>query len=274
LYPLEPDAIFSSVPPQRSMIRLLQGPSEVGGTKAQRSPQFRINQLSDSVEDDMMSRPVRTLATTVIFLSYLAAGRAHAGGVLDQSNVVNTFIFDAAVASEVSRGQTFTVGLAGLLSQVNLEIYQSPNTIGSPTFEILGTTGGVPDNTKVLYTTTIPLSDIPIFANPPPGAFPLTSVDVSSAGIMVTPGEVLALTLSRDVVGVPPWLLWRQGIGGYTGGNSYDSIPPGSPWTIDGSYEGGFQTFVSAVPEPSAIVLALIGVGCLVRPLRKMTKKE
>ena len=72
----------------------------------------------------MMRGPRRILATTAVFLCSLAAGRAHAGGVLDQSNVVSTFTFDAAVVSEVSRGQTFTVGLAGELSQVNLEIYK------------------------------------------------------------------------------------------------------------------------------------------------------
>ncbi len=74
---------------------------------------------------------------------------------------------------------TFTVGLAGILSQVNLEIYQSTNTTVAPTFEILGTTGGVPDNTKVLYQTTIPLSAIPTFDTPPTTAFTMTSVDVS-----------------------------------------------------------------------------------------------
>lgn len=223
----------------------------------------------------MMRRPRRILATTAVFLCSLAAGRAHAGGVLDQSNVVSSFIFDAAVVDQVSRGQTFTVGLAGELSQVNLEIYKSTNTVVDPTFEILGTTGGVPDDTKVLYQATIPLSDIPTFDTPPTGAVPMTSVDVSSAGIVVTPGEVLALTLSRNGPGGPPWLLWRQGIGGYAGGNSYDSIPPGSPWTVDGSYEGGFQTFVSpqSVPEPSSVVMLLIGVGCVVGPLRQRVKK-
>jgi hypothetical protein len=234
--------------------------------------QFRTHRLSISIEDDMLKGPGRTLATTAMILCSLAAGRAHAGGVLDQSNVVSTFTFDAAVVSEVSRGQTFTVGLAGLLSQVNLEIYQSTGTTVDPTFEVLGTTGGVPDNTKVLYQTTIPLSDIPIFDTPPSGAVPFTSVDVSSAGIIVTPGEVLALTLSRNAPGNPPWLLWRQGVGGYSGGNSYDSIPPGSPWTIDDPYEGGFQTFVASVPEPSSIVLVLIGVGCVVGPLRRRLK--
>jgi hypothetical protein len=215
----------------------------------------------------------RALVAIAVMLYAAGAGTAFAGGgILDQSNVVNTFTFDAAVVTEVSRGQTFTVGLAGILSQVNLEIYQSTNTVVAPTFDILGTTGGVPDNSKVLFQTIIPLADIPIFDTPPTTAFPLTSVDVSSAGIVVTPGEVLALTLSRDAPGNPPWLLWRQGIGGYSRGNSYDSIPPGAPWTIDATYEGGFQTFVS-VPEPSTVVLGLISVACfVVIPLRLRAK--
>jgi len=217
----------------------------------------------------------RILAFTAIFLWAVAVAEANAGGMLDQSNVVSTFTFDAAVVSEVSRGQTFTVGLAGVLSEVDLEIYKSTNTVVDPTFEIVGTTGGVPDDTKLLYQTTIPLSSIPTFDTPPTGAFTLTPVDVSSADIVVTPGEVLAVTLSRNAPGNPPWLLWRQGIGGYTRGDSYDSIPPGAPWTIDSPYEGGFQTFVSsAVPEPSAVVLVLIGLSSLAVPLRQELKRR
>jgi hypothetical protein len=201
-------------------------------------------------------------------LCFLAAGPARAGGTLDQSNVVSTFNFDAAMVEEVSRAQTFTVGIAGLLSQVNLEIYQSTGTTVDPTFEILGTTGGVPDSTKPLFTTTIPLSIVPIFDTPPTGTVPMTSIDVSSAGILVTPGEVLSLALSRAAFGSPPWLLWRYGIGGYAGGDAYFSAPPGSPWMVQNPYEAGFQTYVSAVPEPSTAVLALIGLGCLVLPVR------
>jgi hypothetical protein len=212
-----------------------------------------------------MIKLMRHPALSAIVLCLLAAGQSRAGGVLDQSNVVSTFNFDAAVVGPQSIGQTFTVGIAGLLSQINLEIYKSTNTVTDPTFNIEGTTGGAPDDTKVLYSTTIPLSSIPTFDTPPPGTVPMTSIDVSSANIVVTPGEILALTLSRvGTPGSPPWLLWRQGIGGYTGGNSYDSIPPGTPWTVDHSYEGGFQTFVSSasVPEPSTAILAVIGLGC------------
>jgi len=211
----------------------------------------------------------RLLAAVAICVFGLAIREASAGGTLDQSNVVNTFDFDAAVVSEVSRGQTFTVGLAGVLSQVNLEIYKSTNTIVDPTFEVVGTTSGAPDDSKVLFQTVIPLSAIPTFDTPPSGAIPMTSVDVSSADIVVTPGEVLGITLARNAQGSPPWLLWRQGIGGYTGGNSYDSIPPGSPWVVDSPYQGGFQTFVSTIPEPSAVILALIGVVSLAMPLRR-----
>ena len=211
-----------------------------------------------------MTKLARCRALPAIILCLLAAGQSRAGGVLDQSNVVNTFTFDAGVVGAVSRGQTFTVGIAGLLSEINLEIYKSTNTVIDPTFNIEGTTGGAPDDTKVLYSTTIPLSSIPTFDTPPTGTVPMTSIDVSGANIIVTPGEVLALTLSRvGSIGQPPWLLWRQGIGGYTGGNSYDSIPPGAPWTVDSPYEGGFQTFVSTtVPEPSTAILAVIGLGC------------
>jgi hypothetical protein len=248
------------------------GMSKYYGCRCDALPTIR----SPLKEDGIMKGSARILATTAILLCAVATEKANAGGTLDQSNVVSTFSFDAAVVSEVSRGQTFTVGLAGVLSEVDVEIYKSTNTIVDPTFEIVGTTGGVPDDTKLLYKTTIPLSSIPTFDTPPPGAFPLTPVDVSSAGIVVTPGEVLAITLARNAPGNPPWLLWRQGIGGYPGGSLYDSIPPGAPWTIFTPYEAGFQTFVSqsVVPEPSAVVLVLIGLGSVAVPFRLKFKRR
>jgi hypothetical protein len=148
-----------------------------------------------------------TLAATVAMIWLAGASEVRAGGTLDQSNVVSTFTFDAAPASSVSRAQTFTVGLSGLLSQVNLEIYKSTGTLVNPTVEILGTTNSTPDDAKLLFSTVVPLSIVPTFDSPRPGAFAMTSVDVSSAGIMVTPGEVLAIGLVSDSSGAPPMAL-------------------------------------------------------------------
>jgi hypothetical protein len=199
-----------------------------------------------------------------------ATRQARADLILDQSHVVPTFQGDFAVITVQSVAQTFTVGVAGELAQVDLQIYKNTGTIGDLVFSIRTTIGGVPnpDDSQSLFQTIIPLSAIPTIDNPflP---VPLTSIDVSSAGIAVTPGDVLALSLSRMGVGSPPWVLWRQSLDGtYPGGSTFTRASPLAPWTpaFGGNADGGFQTFVSVggvVPEPSSLILCLLG-GILV----------
>jgi hypothetical protein len=93
-------------------------------------------------------------------------------------------------------------------------------------------------------------------------------VDVSSAGIPVTPGEVLAIALFNPGPGTPPWTLWRTSAqNAYSRGTLFDSPDTGASWAPDGpgTADGGFQTFVntpaaSAVPEPASLTLLATGV--------------
>jgi hypothetical protein len=194
------------------------------------------------------------------------AGTANAGSLLDQSFVRSTFSADYTIYSLASISQTFTVGLAGLLSQVDLQIYKNTGATGDLTFEILATSGGVPvpDSTPPLFQTVIPLSSLPTIDDPNLNVH-LTSVEVSSAGIIVTPGEVLGLALrSPHSSGSPPWTAWRSGPDQYPRGAEYieqNNATSWSPLLFAGQgQDGGFQTWVASVPEPSSIVLLLPGL--------------
>jgi len=212
----------------------------------------------------------------VVGLAIGLAGQVRAGSVLDQSFVRSTFAADYTIYSQASISQTFTVGLSGLLSQVDLQIYKNTGATGDLTFEILATSGGVPvpDSNPPLFQTVISLSSLPTIDDPNLNV-PLTSVDVSSGGINVTPGEVLALALrSPNGSGVPPWTVWRSGPDQYPRGAEYieqNQATVWSPLTFAGQgQDGGFQTWVgTAVPEPSSIVLLVPGLLAIAIRWRK-----
>lgn len=215
-----------------------------------------------------MTRFHRVLFLSVTLIGFcLSPAQAKAALVLDQSHVVSTPTFDIAVVSSQSVAQTFTVGLQGILAQIDLQIAQSPNTVGDLLFSIRTVTGGVPnpDDGASLFQTTIPVSGLPIDNGL---AYPLTSIDVSSAGIAVTPGEMLAISLSRTGDASPPWVLWQEDKAVYSGGGPFTRSGTSGPWNSPSPTspvgQNGFQTFVNvtAVPEPSS--LALAGLGSLV----------
>jgi hypothetical protein len=211
---------------------------------------------------------MRTLARTLVLTAMLGltigtAGRAEAAFVLDQSYMaVPGQGFEAAIATIQSVAQSFTAGLAGQLAEVDVQIGQSTGTTGDDvTLTIRSVAGGVP--AAALFQKTIPLATIPglTFTS-------MTAVDVSAAGIMVNPGDLLAITLSRNAPGSPPWVLWQSNEAGYARGTGFTGNP--GAWTAQ-TYDFGFRTFVqtSAVPEPSSLALstlaAVAGLGYAAR---------
>ncbi len=185
--------------------------------------------------------------------------------LLDQSVVVNNYQGDLTIYSDRSYAQTFTVGLAGELSRVGFQVYRTTGATGDLTLQILSTDGGTPspNSTPPLFETIVPIGDLPTIDDPN-SAVPITLVDVSSANIAVTPGQVLAIALrSPNGSGSPPWTLWRMTADSYAGGSSFTQTINSTTWgpsTILGpGQDGGFQAYVNAVPEPSSLALVLIG---------------
>ncbi|MEM6394186.1 MAG: PEP-CTERM sorting domain-containing protein [Planctomycetota bacterium] len=165
--------------------------------------------------------------------------------------------------------QTFTVGVAGTLQTVELQVMR-----GEPLFpggvpnedvvvSILGTTpAGLPDFTQNLGSVSLPVSSIPAFDDFTTG--PYTAFDVSGLGIEVSPGDVFAIDVA-SATDPESYFVWDSEVDIYAGGIS----------TTLGVFDGffsdfpgrdlGFRTSV-LIPEPASLtLLALGGVALLSR---------
>jgi len=179
---------------------------------------------------------------------------------LDQSHIVNlSGGYSSYNVLDVFRyAQTFRVGIAGTLSQVDLQVSKSSSTISSPlTLSILTLAPNGSPGTVTLGTFTISPSEVPTVP------IPFTSqqvvpVDVSSANIPVQVGQSYALMLTSTLTQAS-----GQNYGFIT--KPADSYATGSGWrrpfgTWDSlGFDFGFQTYV-AVPEPGTLSLFILGM--------------
>jgi len=173
----------------------------------------------------------------------------------------------ATIDSATDRAQTFTVGLAGVLDRVGLQVVrEDASTTADLLFDIRNTSAGVPieSNATTLASLTIPASEVPLAL----GAGEFFSVDVISSAIAVNPGEVLAVVLSApDAATALNRYQW------FNGPNA-DDYPDGDPysrttgtWTLESS-DGGLQTLI-VFPEPPTSLSLLAGVGILLALARR-----
>lgn len=172
----------------------------------------------------------------------LAVARPAAGApILDQQAEVGQSA--AFGLSELTRAQTFTVGMDGVLHSVELLLRDS----ATRTFEIHATTGGVP----VLGST--PLASVSVaFAA---GFASWVAIDFSSFAIPVSVGDVLAIV---QPAALPVGGFWWAGGGGYAGGTLYSTndLSPGA-YVASPGLDFNFRTYVEA-PEPAAGLLVAV----------------
>ncbi len=199
----------------------------------------------------------------------LAAGRASAAVVLDQAYLDEggTFGFGGAAA------QTFTVGITGQLSRIELRL----GRIGSPNGNFFAYVRNAQDISTGpnLGALTVSRSSLPFPIQPNT----YIGLDFLSQDIHVNAGEQYAIIVdARDTPDVE-WGLGEtvqdsQGfpIGGYAGGHSMVGDSNGFnfvllPYNPSHSNVVGldynFRTFVQPIPEPSTPTLAVIAVSTL-----------
>lgn len=185
--------------------------------------------------------------------SYLASGlflalvgSSIAAPTLDASNNAGASSAALTLAPSNFRAQSFTVGVDGLLTTVDVQVGKFAGAATDVRFELRPIVSGFPTREEegILFQTMIPISSIPVInslADPPP----FVSVDVSSAGLHAKPGEQYAISLRRS--GSSPNAAWRSKPNSYSGGTGFFRSLLTSPWSTT-SEDYGFQTWIDPAP--------------------------
>ncbi len=201
-----------------------------------------------------------------IFLVIMAIGAldTFASPTLDQSHIGGGAMRDGIYINH-QKAQTFTVGIAGILDSVVLDLnYEEEVPIYDITVEIRTTTSGLPDGPasavgSVQFDTSVLTA-----------TFALYSVDFSSLSIPLSMGDQLAIVLtSEDDNGHNA--SWRGANNNpYPGGKEYFDYMAGAGWETK-DYDAYFQTYVepSVIPAPAALHLVVIGFSYFVLQRRK-----
>ena len=211
-------------------------------------------------------------ALLIASLLCLAVPCLRADSVVDQS--FTTFSGTGSLSAYINEAdayaaQTFTAGVTGILTGVNIEIL-SDTVSGSPTISPF------PLNVAI-YTVVdgVPTSNILGAATVGPGSIPLSYLISFSAPIAIESGTQYAIAV--NYIGAPPLGpgagqgLWVGATGNpYPGGAAFASVD-GNKWVEDDSSPGVpvgdlfFQTYVTpaAVPEPSSLTLFTMGIFAL-----------
>lgn len=199
------------------------------------------------------------------------ATAAHAVPTLDQASIPETGAIPLPSEGFAPGGiavlsQTFTAGLSGTLTRIDLALVGSPFERADGGFTVSLRT---PESVE-LFSTYVDYAAPPnVFgANWPD----IPSFDLSAAAIVVAAGQQFWIVISADALDDPSGVSWLHGAGGtpfsYGGGDGYVSFFGGHP-TATGR-DMGFRTYVdTAVPEPGAWVLMLAGFGLAGAALRR-----
>ena len=185
--------------------------------------------------------PLVTVLAVVLALG--VASESLATPVLDQSS--SSAVISSTNATNTNpRGQTFTVGLTGILTQIDLEVNGDNSTI---VLDVMSVSGGLPTGIVLASATN------------PTDAGGTKTFDLSAASLNVTVGEVLAFIISG-----PGLYGYQSTADTYAGGTRVSSNNSGASWILNSTTDSNFSTFVEVVPEPSTGLLlgiALLGVA-------------
>jgi hypothetical protein len=142
------------------------------------------------------------IQTWAILFCVGAASAGQAEVVLDQQHAFTSSIANSTNGDVTLVGQTFTVGVAGTLDHIDVFMFRLGGIFdptGDPVLRVYNTAGGLPTG-AALITVSIGEALVPL-NNPD-----FVTFDVSSAAISITPGQVLAFSLTA-ASGVGPYFL-------------------------------------------------------------------
>jgi PEP-CTERM motif len=194
--------------------------------------------------------------------------------VVDQSFLPARLNLLAWVRDDVVAAQTFTVGVSGNLTRVEL-VLTNDFGFGTAMLDLRPTLGGVPVEDGALALAHAPLSATTTDPKTPTA---LVAADLSAFIIPVVRGDVLALVLQG-----PNANWWGQTNATYGRGELYTRSPSlgmatftkpvgNSPSELP--YDLAFRTWVdpAPIPEPGTLLLVGAGVACLAVRMRRPRK--
>jgi PEP-CTERM motif-containing protein len=188
----------------------------------------------------------------------LFAGIVQAAAIVDQQLTPTGNFPGFAVANDRTQIQTFTVGITGAVTAIDVQVSREPLTVENLVLSLWSTdAAGLPQ--ARLATESVAPTD-PAFTST--GPRPFIRLDLTAGGVEVTAGELLAIELNSNAANNPPFnerYLWEIG-GQYDRGTAYTQI--GSSFFRQ-SDDFHFRTFVTSVPEPGTLVLLSTGLGGL-----------
>lgn len=170
---------------------------------------------------------------------------------IDQSHIVTNSTGGRILYAGDSPAQTFTVGAAGLLSQVDVLLRRDTADIGTLALELWPIVGGGPAGSTPLFS--IPINTSTITTSSTATYVP---VNVAAGGLYVTPGDQYAIALTGSASVSGPHASWWGGFPGYSAGGKFDRF---GAWEVESSdFDYGFRTWVdSALSPPGLQTLSL-----------------
>lgn len=210
----------------------------------------------------------KLVAGIAVAFMLTAVGSANATPVLDQEYtpdpnlppVGHAAVGQNALGHVLNMGQTFTVGITGILSAIEVRVAKNTAIIEDLTLDLRTTNGALPGPAgAILATASLSAGDIP------DTLFSFISFDLSDAEINVAAGDFLSFVLSSTAQQgrMDAYRISNSGAeGGYDGGIGYSARGNGTLFTPTNDLM--FRSFVDVqVSEPGAIIPLIAGLAVI-----------
>lgn len=195
----------------------------------------------------------------------MLAGSASATVVLDQASVPEegvAFALNAGglVPSNAPLGQSFTVGVTGVLDHIDIGLFTQGGASANPvTIKLLNNSGGV------LLSRDYDAATVPALSLGGTLWQDLFRFDVSSANVQVTAGQILKWSIYSPGQYPHVSIIYQDDNSTiqYAGGDALTFYygPTGHPFTTDFAFRTYVDDGLAGVPEPSTWGLMLLGFG-------------
>jgi hypothetical protein len=222
---------------------------------------------------------VRLLTAIASFsMTAIVASASWAVVVVDQEFLPASTPFNSNIglSSNLQKAQTFTVGIDGSIVALDLRVRRQTNSSLPLLFDIRRIDNGLPADgdvpANILLSGSVDPSAIDVVGTP--GS--VLHIDLATPTPQVSVGERLAIVLRSLDPGNSEELgyIWSGRLGNeYVGGQSFGRSQF-NDWGAVIDADLAFRTYMSVVPEPSSLLLAVSACAILCRRRRKLGRSS